>query len=163
MTWKGFNKTKTYSQPYKSSQNLLKYNSCVTRNSQSNLVRILHPILSHMRQYTIVGHLPKIRNTLTLPCRSNLRSAKWPLIFTFSTTIWYEFLISLVHALCSAYLVFDFIIVNLVNLQTLKLLIIQLSPASCYVLRLRSRYCPQNFNLKNPRSVFFPSSNRPKS
>jgi hypothetical protein len=62
--------------------------------------------------------------------------------------------------MCSAYLVFDFIIVNLVNLQTLKLLIIQLAPASCYVLRLRSRYCPQHFNLKNPRSVLFPSSDR---
>ena len=101
-------------------------------SSQSSVVRTPHPILSHVRQYTVVVHSCKSRITITLPCRSNLSTARRPSIFIFSTKIWYEFLIYLVRALFSAYLVFDFMIVNLVKVQNLMPLIIQLSPASPY-------------------------------
>jgi hypothetical protein len=61
---------------------------------------------------------------------------------------------SSVRSTCPSYLI-DFIIL-LIRVQIMKLLIMQVSPSSCYFLLIRSKYSPHHPVLGHPQSVFSP-------
>jgi hypothetical protein len=113
------------------------------------------PILSQINPiHTIPHYLSEIHFNIVAQLRLGLHSGLFP--SGFPTNILYAFLFSPIRATCHPHLILLYLIILIIwrRVQAMKLLIMQFSPTSCYLISLRSKYSPQHPVLK--LSVYVP-------